>query len=148
MKLDIILSDWEKECIIDSDDIINETIKCSRLHSKYLRLYSMNKIKIKTLLLEMDKLKKDLLLYYSGKLTKEEKNSRNFELDPFNGLSKPLKSEFDIWIKSNENYQNLESKIEYQKIFLETIEEIMNTLRWRHSHVKNIIDMKKFEIGM
>ena len=41
----------------------------------------------------------------------------------------------------------VKQKIEYQKTIGNLLEEIMNNLRWRHTHVKNIIDWKKFVSG-
>jgi hypothetical protein len=38
--------------------------------------------------------------------------------------------------------------IDYQKSIIDTLEEIMNNIRWRHSHIKNIIEFRKFTSGM
>jgi len=67
-------------------------------------------------------------------------------------------SSFREFIKQIWSVQNVETevdvdgvkikqKIEYQKTIGNLLEEIMNNLRWRHTHVKNIIDWKKFVSG-
>ena len=40
-----------------------------------------------------------------------------------------------------------EARIEYIKTIKETLEEIINNIRWRHSSIKNAIDWRRFESG-
>jgi hypothetical protein len=42
----------------------------------------------------------------------------------------------------------IKAQIDYQKTIIETLEEIMGNIRWRSSHIKNILDFKKFTSGM
>ena len=36
---------------------------------------------------------------------------------------------------------------EHQETLVETLDEIMNNIRWRHSTIKNIIDWRRFTSG-
>ena len=83
----------------------------------------------------------------SGKMTKEQMDMKGWAYDPFGGGTKPLKSELDYYYDSDEDIVRIKQRIEYQKAIANTLEEIMNNLRWRHTHIKNILDWKKFVSG-
>jgi hypothetical protein len=147
MTLDDIMKMWEVDCEIDDLALDDETKKTSKLHAKYLELVNVNRLQRAKLDSDLDTLKKDKWLYYTGKMTKQDMDSRGWAYDPFNGGIKPLKSELSFYYDSDEDIVKVKQKIEYQKVVGNLLEEIMNNLRWRHTHVKNIIDWKKFVSG-
>ena len=147
MTLDDIMKMWEVDCEIDDLALDDETKKTSKLHAKYLELVNVNRLQRAKLDSDLDTLKKDKWLYYTGKMTKQDMDSRGWAYDPFNGGIKPLKSELSFYYDSDEDIIRVKQKIEYQKTIGNLLEEIMNNLRWRHTHVKNIIDWKKFVSG-
>ena len=147
MTLDDIMKMWEVDCEIDDLALDDETKKTSKLHAKYLALVNVNRLQRAKLDSDLDSLKKDKWLYYTGKMTKQEMDSRGWQYDPFGGATKPLKSELSFYTDSDEDIVKIKQKIEYQKTIGNLLEEIMNNLRWRHTHVKNIIDWKKFVSG-
>lgn len=147
MNLENIIEMWKTDSLIDEICLDNESIKTIKIHAKYLELFTMSKLHLKKLKMDLEKLRKDKWLYYSGRMTKEEMDSRNWKYDPFNGGSKPLKSDLDIFIGTDADVQKTVLRIEYQTQMVELLEEIINTLRWRHSHIRNIIDFRKFQSG-
>jgi len=148
MTLDEIIIMWKEDSVIDDVCLDDETTKSAKLHSKYLELFSVAKLQLKRLDIEFDKLTKEKWLYFGGKMTKEDMDQRGWKYDPFDGSSKPLKSDMDIYYKTDEDMIKLKAKMDYQKTIIETLEEIMNNLRWRHTYIKNIIDFKKFTSGV
>ena len=68
--------------------------------------------------------------------------------DPFDGMTKPLKSDMEMYYDTDADLVKIKAQIDYQKTIIETLEEIMGNIRWRHTHVKNILDFKKFTSGM
>jgi hypothetical protein len=147
MTLDDIMKMWEVDCEIDDLALDDETKKTSKLHAKYLALVNVNRLQRAKLDSDLDSLKKDKWLYYTGKMTKQEMDSRGWQYDPFGGATKPLKSELAFYTDSDPDIVTIKQKIEYQKTIGNLLEEIMNNIRWRHTHVKNIIDWKKFVSG-
>ena len=147
MTLNDIMKMWEVDCEIDDLALDDETKKTSKLHAKYLELVNVNRLQRAKLDSDLDTLKKDKWLYYTGKMTKQDMDMRGWGYDPFNGGIKPLKSELSFYYDSDEDLVKVKQKIEYQKVVGNLLEEIMNNLRWRHTHVKNIIDWKKFVSG-
>jgi hypothetical protein len=148
MILDEILEMWKKDAVIDDVCLDEETIKSSKLHAKYLELFSMAKLQLKRKEMEHDSMKKDKWLYYNGKMSQQNMDKRNWKYDPFDGMSKPLKSDMDMFYSTDEDLVRIKARVDYQKAIIETLEEIMGNIRWRGTAIKNILDFKKFTSGM
>lgn len=147
MTLEDLHKMWAEDSVINENKLDISSIDGARMHSKYLELYGVYKLRVKKKEHELAVLKKDKWLYYAGKMTKAEMDSRGWPYDPYCGASKPMKSELDIYIETDEDVSNLKLVIEYQKTLVETCKEILDTLRWRHTIIKNIIDHRRFMAG-
>jgi hypothetical protein len=148
INLEDILQMWKKDAVLDDICLDEETIKSSKLHAKYLELFSMAKLMLKKKEMEFDSMKKDKWLYYNAKMSKDDMDKRSWKYDPFDGMTKPLKSDMDMYYTTDKDLVRIKAQIDYQKTIIETLEEIMGNIRWRHTHVKNILDFKKFTSGM
>ena len=148
INLEDILQMWKKDAVLDDICLDEETIKSSKLHAKYLELFSMAKLMLKKKEMEFDSMKKDKWLYYNAKMSKEDMDKRSWKYDPFDGMTKPLKSDMDMYYTTDKDLVRIKAQIDYQKTIIETLEEIMGNIRWRHNAVKNILDFKKFTSGM
>ena len=147
MNIEQILKEWADDSVIDQIALDDATIKGARLHSKYLELLVHARGKLKAFNHQLEKLKKDKWLYYTGKMSKQQIDDRGWPYDPFDGASKPLRSDLDYYIKSDDDLQKVLIKIEYQEEMVELLTEIINTLKWRHQAIKNIIEWRKFQAG-
>ena len=145
--LDDLLKMWKEDSVIDELNLDTETVKIAKQHSKYLEIFSMYKLKYKKRLIDLDKMKKAKWLYFTGKMTKEEMDDRGWDYDPFGGGVKPLKSDMGVYYDADEDLIKIKGGIEYLKVILDTLEEIMNNIRWKHSHIKNMLDWKRFTAG-
>jgi hypothetical protein len=148
MQLDEILKLWEADSKIDEVNLDESSVKSAALHSKYLELYSLAKLALKKKELSMANLRKDKWLYYNAKMTKEEMDERGWAYDPFNGMSKPLKSDMDMFYTTDPDIIKLQGQIEYQATIVEALKDIMDNIKWRHTTIKNIIDWKRFTSGI
>jgi hypothetical protein len=147
MDLNQILDMWENhDCKIDNMQLDRASQETPLLHAKYLRMHSQAKMKLAKLEFEQKTLLKNKWLYYNGKMTKEQIEDFGWEYDPFNGL-KVLKGEMNYYYDADTDIQKLESKIIYFKEVIEVLKSIIESLKWRHQTVKNIIDIKRFESG-
>ena len=147
LSLEELLKTWEVDSVIDEVNLDSTSIACARLHAKYLELYSLAKLNLKKKELSMAHLRKDKWLYYNGKMTKEEMDSRGWPYDPFSGMSKPLKSDMELFYSTDSDIMKLQGQIEYQTTIVETLKDIMDNIKWRHSTIKNIIDHRRFVSG-
>ena len=147
MTLDEILTLWKQDSKIDEAHLDVTSILCASLHSKYLELYSIAKLRGKKKDLEMAILKKDKWLYYNGKMSKEDMDSRGWNYDPFAGMAKPLKSDMDMFYETDVDISKLRLTMDYQQTIVDTLKDILDNIKWRHSTIKNIITWKQFTSG-
>ena len=138
---------WAKDCVIDSNELDKSSREQPILHAKYLELLSTYKLQLKRAEFSQKSLLKDKWLWYNGKMDHSEIIEKGWNPDPFNGL-KILKGEMDHYYDTDPEIQESELKIQYYKNVIDTLEEIINNIKWRHSTIKNIIDWKKFESGV
>ena len=147
MNIEEVLKMWKTDSIIDDLKLDDTTIKMARMHSKYLELITIAKIRRKKKDLDYKTLLKDKWLYYNGKLSKEQIDMFQWEYDPFGGLNKPLKGDMNYYYDADTDIQKAQAALEYDKVLIETLEEIMSTIRWRHQNIGNIIKWRSFEAG-
>jgi hypothetical protein len=148
MNIDKIEEMWESDCAIDQNRLDDASIDCAKLHAKYLSLYNKARLKLKHVENEYVQQRQLKWRWYGGKMTKEEMDAHDLEYDPFNGGVRPLKGDLNLYIDSDKDISQIKLKIEYYKIVVSTLEEIIGNIRWRSSTIKNIIDWKKFTSGV
>lgn len=146
INLEEIFKMWAKDSEIDDLRLDEASKKSASLHAKYLEMLSVSKLQLKRKDMEFKVLLKKKWLWYNGKLTKDQIDELGWEYDALNGL-KVLKGEMDYYYNSDPHIQEAEARIEYIKTIKETLEEIINNIRWRHSSIKNAIDWRRFESG-
>ena len=137
---------WKDDCKIEEFKLDEVSRQTPSLHAKYLEIRSLTKLKLQEVELAQKTLLKNKWLYYNGKMDEESIREFGWDFDPFNGL-KVLKGDMDHYYDSDTDIQKSEAKITYYKTMLDTLDEIINNLKWRHSTVKNMIDWRRFEAG-
>ena len=129
MNIEEVLKMWKEDSIIDDLKLDDTTVKMARVHSKYLELITIAKIRRKKKDLDYKTLLKNKWLYYNGKLSKPEIDIYKWEYDPFGGLNKPLKGDMNYYYDADIDIQKAQAALEYDKVLIETLEEIMSTIR-------------------
>ena len=145
--LEKILEMWKEDSIIDEMKLDESSRDSAKLHSKYLEIYSVNKIKLKKLELDFKVILRDKFMHYNGKLSKEVMDEKGWEYDPLNGLT-VLKGDMDKWYNADPIVQSHRAKMAYQKELCDTLKEIMENIKWRHQNIKNMIDWRRFTSGI
>ena len=146
MDLESILKEWREDCEISQHQLDEVSRQTPSLHAKYLQYLALAKLQLKRSENNQKTLLKQKFLYYNGKMSQEEVLASGWDLDPFNGL-RMLKGEMDYYYDSDPEIQKSEEKIVYHKTLIDTLKDIVDTLKWRHQTVKNMIDFRKFEAG-
>ena len=146
MNLEDILNDWKKDCVIDESHLDKSSIDIAKLHAKYLQLLSISKLQLKKTELKQKILLKDKWLYYNDKMTQEQIEERGWEYDPFNGM-KVMKGDMNHYYDSDIDIQKSEERVTYYKTLVETLQEIVSNINWKHQTIGNIIKWKQFEAG-
>jgi len=146
LNLETILDMWKEDSQISNTSLDEVSRVTPMLHAKYLELRSTSKLQLKRFEMQQKILLKDKWLYYNGKMTQEQIAEHGWEFDPFNGL-KVLKGEMEHYYDSDVDIQKSEEKIIYWKTIVETLEEIVNNINWRHQTIGNMIRWRMFEAG-
>ena len=146
MNLESVLEMWKKDSEIPQYNLDETSRQTPTLHAKYMEFMSIARLQLKKAEMEQKTLLKKKWLYYNGKMTQEQIEKEGWDFDPFEGL-KVLKGEMDYYYDADSDIQKSEEKITYYKTYIETLTEIINVLKWRHSIIKNIIDWRRFEAG-
>ena len=145
--LEQIIEMWKKDCQIDELELDASSRESAKLHSKYLELYSINKLKLKRLDNDFKVLLKNKWLHYNGKLSKEEIDELGWSYDPLDGLT-ILKGDMDKCYDADPLIQEHQAKMQYTQELIDTLKEILENIKWRHQNIKNIIEWNKFTSGI
>jgi len=146
MDLKMILDMWSSDSVIGQSSLDESSRQTPILHAKYLELLSLAKLRLKKAEQDQKILLKDKWLYYNGKMDQEQIGDKGWKPDPFDGL-KILKGEMDYYYDADPEIQQSVEKIEYLKTIIDTLNEIMNNINWRHQTISNMIKWRIFESG-
>ena len=145
-KLSDIQEMWKKDCKIDDIELDASSLQVPVLHAKYSEILANQKLIQIRYENQLKDLQKDKWLWYTGKLSQEEIQEKNWDYDPFNGLT-ILKSDYDKFFGADKDIQKAIEKMEYCKIVVEYLQDIVSQLTWRHQTIKNIIEWRRFMAG-
>ncbi len=143
MKIEDIVSEWDKDSKIDETELGTEAAKIPKLHNKYLKFFMGERIVLFKMKAKNKKVRKDLLEYYLGELDRDELTALGRE----QFYKKLLKNEVDTYIESDDLYidSNLEVAMQQEKV--DYLEAIIKSLNNRNFQIKSAIDWYKFTSG-
>ena len=145
-KLSDIQEMWKKDCLIDDIELDASSLQVPILHAKYSEILSNQKLIQIRYEQQLKTLQKDKWLWYTGKLDQNTIQEKNWDYDPFNGLT-ILRSDYDKFFGADRDIQKAIEKMEYCKIVVEYLQDIVSQLTWRHQTIKNIIEWRRFMAG-
>jgi len=143
MKIEDIVSEWDKDSKIDETELGTEAAKIPKLHNKYLKFFMGERIVLFKMKAKNKKIRKDLLEYYLGELDRDELATLGRE----QFYKKLLKNEVETYIESDDLYieSNLEVAMQQEKV--DYLEAIIKSLNNRNFQIKSAIDWYKFTSG-
>ena len=148
LTLEQVLDHWKKDCEIDDLELDKSSRETPKLHAKYIDLLSQAKLQKQRKEMEFKKLLKDKFMWYNGKMDKTMMDEKGWDYDPFDGLTKPMKSDMDYFYESDPQIQALQSQIEYWKTMIDTLSDIVSNITWRHQTISNMIKWRQFTSGV
>ena len=146
INLEHVLNEWNEDNVIPQHQLDEVSRQTPSLHAKYLQYLAMAKLQKKRAENQQHTLLKQKWLYYQGKMDEGTLRELGWDPDPFDGL-KILKGDMDYYYNSDPEIQKSEEKIEYNKVLISTLTDIVDTLKWRHQTIKNMIQWRQFEAG-
>ena len=135
---------WREDSIIDPTAIGDETLNTPKLHAKYLTLLSNAKLNLRRYEATYYRMRRMRYRYFRGELTQSELEENDW---PQWQGAKPLKSEMDEFLSSDEDLLIIQDKVEYYKTTVSFLEYVMRSINSRGWDIKNHIEWLKFSAG-
>lgn len=143
MKLESIFELWDQDSKIRREDLSEESLKISTLHSKYHKIYTQERLTLRKYEHELKQLKLDKYEFYTQGPTKETME-KGWQLPP---VGKVIRSDVDKYMDADKDIIQLALKIGVQHEKIELLESILKTIHNRGFQIKNAIDWIKFTSG-
>lgn len=143
MKLEDIQNTWSEDCHIEDDMLDEEALKIPRLHQKYYKIYTTEKLLLRKLHADLKIFQQIKYEYYSGEMAEEDLAERGWE--PF--YKKVLKADIQRYVDSDKDIIERTLKIAHQQEKVDFCDSIIKSLRDRGFLIKNAIDWRKFTNG-
>ena len=141
MNLEHIQEMWQKDSIIDPDNLHDESLKIPQLHSKYYILYNTITLLREKSREQYNKVKLERHNFYSGKAEPEV-----YEKEPFPYKVRE-KDAIQRYLDADERLNKVDMKIKYYDTQLKFLEEIIKTISNRSYQIKNAIEWHQFQAG-
>jgi len=133
----------KSDLVMDKTELDIESMKTPQIHNKYLVMYSDEKLILGKLESDLNILKRDKWLYYTGKMSPEQLEDRGWDTFDLN----ILKTDIDKFLSADEDLIRLANRILFQKEkvnYLENVIKIINNRQW---NIRAAIDWLKFTNG-
>ena len=142
MNLEQIQDMWQKDSVIDPDNLHDESLKIPQLHSKYYTLYNTITLLREKARDSYNKIKLERYTFYTGKAPAEVYAEEPF---PYKVREKDA---IQRHLEADEKLTNMDLKIRYYDTELKFLEEIIKNVSNRTFQIKNAIEWNRFQAGM
>ena len=141
MNLDKIQEMWERDAVIDPDNLHDESLKIPQLHSKYYTIYNTITLLREKARDQYSKIKLERHNFYTGKASAE-----TYVEEPFPYKVRE-KDAIQRHLDADDRMNKVDMKIKYYDIMLKFLEEIIRAVSNRTYQIKNAIEWNKFQAG-
>ena len=141
MNLEEIQEMWERDSVIDPDNLHEESLKIPQLHSKYYTLYNTITLLREKARETYNRVRLERYNYYSGKAPAE-----SYVEEPFPYKVRD-KDALQRHMDADESLNKIDLKVRYYDVMLKFLEEIIRMITNRNYSIKNSIDFMKFTSG-
>ncbi len=143
MKIEDIMELWAKDSVIDKTELGDAALNITRLHEKYLRIYTIEKLVYNKLNKEYKVLWRDKYEFYTQGPSKETQEKG--WVMPSKG--RIIKQEISIYMEADSDLNEMEMRLELLKSKLEYLESVMKVIHNMNFKVRAAIDWQKFIMG-
>ena len=141
MNLDKIQEMWERDAVIDPDNLHDESLKTPQLHAKYYTVYNTVTLLRERAREQHSKIRLERYNFYTGKAPAEVYAEEPF---PYKVREKDA---IQRHMEADEKLSTSEMKIKYYDVTLKFLEEIIRNISGRTYQIKNAIEWQKFQSG-
>lgn len=141
MNLEDVQEMWERDSVIDPDNLHEESLKIPQLHSKYYTIYNTIMLLREKAKETHSKVRLERYNYYTGKAPAEVYVEEPF---PYKVRDKDaLQRHMD----ADDRLNKIDLKVRYYDVMLKFLEEIIKCISNRTFQIKNSIEFMKFTAG-
>ena len=140
--LDDLQKMWEKDSIIDKDNLHDESLNIPCLHAKYFDIYNKIFLLRKRAEQQRKNIRHERYEYFSGKADPEV-----YVENPF-GKKIRDKDTMQKYLDADEKLSNTSLKIDYYDTMLVYLESILKVIQNRTYQIKNAIEFMRFNAGL
>lgn len=144
MKLEDIYTEWDSDSRIDRSELGDEVLKIPKLHHKYFKIFTNERLILRKYEAELKQLKLAKHEFLTMGPT-EETHAMGWQLPP---QGKILRSDVNNYIEADQEVINLTLKIGIQLEKIELLESIIKSLTNRGFNIKAAIEWEKFKVGI
>ncbi len=142
MNLEKIQEMWQRDSVIDPDNLHDESLKIPVLHSKYYTVYNTVTLLREKARTQYTKIKLERYNFYTGKAPAEVYAEEPF---PYKVREKDA---IQRHLEADEKLTTIDLKIRYYDTELKFLEEIIKNVSNRTFQIKNAIEWNRFQAGM
>ena len=141
MNLEQIQEMWQKDSVIDPDNLHDESLKIPQLHSKYYTVLNTVTLLREKARDQYSKIKLERYNYYTGKAPAEAYVEEPFpyKVREKDAIQRHLDADYRL--------TKIDLKIRYYDTTLKFLEEIIRCVSNRTYQIKNSIEWHKFQSG-
>jgi hypothetical protein len=141
MNLEQIQEMWQKDAVIDPDNLHDESLKIPQLHSKYYTIYNTITLLREKARESYNRIRLERHNYYTGKAPAE-----TYVEEPFPYKVRE-KDAIQRHMDADEKMSTINMKIKYYDVILKFLEEIIRNVSNRTYQIKNAIEWQQFQSG-
>ena len=141
MNLDKIQEMWERDAVINPDNLHDESLKIPQLHSKYYTIYNTISLLREKARESYNRIRLERHNYYTGKAPAEV-----YAEEPFPYKIRE-KEALQKYMEADERLTKANLKVKYYDTTLKFLEEIIRAVSNRTYQIKNAIEWQKFQSG-
>tara|TARA_B100001093_G_scaffold428983_1_gene424028 strand:- start:18866 stop:19300 length:435 start_codon:yes stop_codon:yes gene_type:complete len=144
MTMEEIMEAWSNDSNIDRTELGEESLKIPQLHSKYYKMFSYERLKLRKLEIDYKRLYKQKWDYFQGHMDHTELNELGWEPNPL----KIIKQDLSLYIDSDNQIIEHNMKTALAKEKVDFLENVIKSLVNRGFNIKSAIDWEKFKVGI
>ena len=141
MNLEKIQEMWQKDSVIDPDNLHDESLKIPQLHSKYYTIYNTITLLREKARESYNRIRLERHNYYTGKAPAE-----TYVEEPFPYKVRE-KDAIQRHMDADKKMSAINMKIKYYDVILKFLEEIIRNVSNRTYQIKNAIEWQQFQSG-
>lgn len=138
-----LFNEWDKDSSIDKTKLDDESLRITKLHHKYYKLFIAERSRFRHLEGELKKLKLEKTEFYTQGHN-EETRAKRWKL-PAKGVI--IKSDVPMYVEADQDIIDLTLKIGIQQEKIEFLESIIKSLNNRGYNIKTAVEFIKFMNG-